>query len=336
MARAGVTYQEVVEAATKLVGQGKNPTVEQVRLVLGTGSSTTIANHLRQWRVNQEASVLTALKENIPAEMVAMLKGLWERLVNLSEAKLNVIQHDNQQTIAQLQQEVEKYKTNNQRWQNLFNQWRQEKAKLSNDLLTTQQEFEFANKEIVAFRATEEGLHRQLQEKQDRIEELNKLHQQTQSNLEHYRESAREQRMLDQQQFESQKQQLQNDIKNMREQWSIEKTKLLETNHQYQQKIQQLRNKVNEIQQEKEKYKNDSEHWQMQHAKLQIVHDEKSSTLFSFQSEVQFLNQQLKESNHAIALLENKIKLIEHEKWAIGQEKAILEGQLKQVKEVMY
>ncbi len=54
MARIGIGYKDVSEAATRLMGQGRNPTVEQVRLLLGTGSSTTI----RQWKIKKKSPSL--------------------------------------------------------------------------------------------------------------------------------------------------------------------------------------------------------------------------------------------------------------------------------------
>jgi uncharacterized protein (UPF0548 family) len=88
MARNGVSYSEVAEKATQLLGEGRNPSVERIRILLGTGSTTTVANHLRQWKANQEATTLTSAKENIPLELVAVMKGLWERVNNLSEGPL--------------------------------------------------------------------------------------------------------------------------------------------------------------------------------------------------------------------------------------------------------
>lgn len=89
----------------------------------------------------------------------------------------------------------------------MFNQWHPEKAALANKKLTLEQALDFAHKESQSLSGKYEGLLQQLQEKQARIEELHQLHQQTQANLEHDRESAREQRLLDQQQFEHEKQQ---------------------------------------------------------------------------------------------------------------------------------
>ncbi|MGE3920797.1 MAG: DNA-binding protein, partial [Gammaproteobacteria bacterium] len=53
MARTGVTYTEVAKVAVELEGQGKNPTIENVRQLLGTGSHTTIRLHLNEWRAQQ-------------------------------------------------------------------------------------------------------------------------------------------------------------------------------------------------------------------------------------------------------------------------------------------
>ena len=42
MSRTGITYQEVIEAITKLQERGKIPTVDRIRNQLGTGSNRTI------------------------------------------------------------------------------------------------------------------------------------------------------------------------------------------------------------------------------------------------------------------------------------------------------
>lgn len=49
-----------------------------------------------------------------------------------------------------------------------------------------------------------DALAQQLQGKQDHIDELNRLHKQAQLNLEHYHESSREQRLMEQQRYEQQ------------------------------------------------------------------------------------------------------------------------------------
>lgn len=197
MARPGVTYSEIAEAATHLVGQGKNPTIEQIRLLLGTGSSTTIANHLKQWREEQQGTSLLAAKENIPNELMEMVKGLWERVIGLSQEKMNATEADFKKRLEGAQQEVQKYKSNNQKWQKLFGEWQRDKAMLDVETDNLKNSVETLQESNTALRQQLSAQEAALKEKQSRIDELHQLHQQTQMNLEHYRESVRLQRLMD-------------------------------------------------------------------------------------------------------------------------------------------
>ena len=48
MGRAGIEYEQVATAATVITGRGETPTVGTIRKELGgTGSFTTISNHLK-------------------------------------------------------------------------------------------------------------------------------------------------------------------------------------------------------------------------------------------------------------------------------------------------
>ncbi len=49
MARPGITSFDVSKAAQQITGQGKAPTIEFIRILLGTGSNSTIGFHLRTW-----------------------------------------------------------------------------------------------------------------------------------------------------------------------------------------------------------------------------------------------------------------------------------------------
>lgn len=348
MARTGVSYAEVAEAALQLVGFGKNPTVEQVRLILGTGSSTTLANHLRLWKANQETSTLLSAKENIPSELVAVMKGLWERVNNHALEKIAVIETSHQQEIAELQKEVEKYKANNQRWQQLFNQWQQEKTQLAHDKLTLDQALEFAHKENALLSTKQDALFQQLQNKQERIDELHRLQKQAQANLEHDRESAREQRLLDQQQAEQQKQQLQTDIKTLHEQLIMQREKVsvlqnqqqtlnqayatLETNYaEVQAQHEQVKAKLEEANLSKNTYHHASQHWQTQHQALEKILEEKSHQFIEQKTAMHLLAQQIATIKQTLNETQEQNKLLSHEKWTVMQEKAHLEGRLSQM-----
>lgn len=348
MARPGVTYGEVMEAANLLVGQGKNPTIEQVRLVLGTGSSTTIANHLREWKKGQDESSLLAAKENIPQELMAVIKGLWDRLINQSAEKWQAIEADYQQSLEEAQQELQKYKSNNQRWQQLYNQWIIEKDQLANDKLHVEKALESLREEAALFKTKEIAFADQLQEKQSRIEELRVLHAQAQANLEHYRETMREQRLIDQQQFEQQKQVLQSELKALNDQYLFlrEKESIQERQFQALQSTHDALNQVYQkektlfeeqaktladVEKQKTEYFHANQHYQKQIEQLQQALDVKTSELMHAQSQEKIVSLQLDTAKHELQDALDQKKLLGHEKWVIAQEKAQLEGQLKQL-----
>jgi len=352
MARTGITYLEVADAATQLVGQGRNPTVEQVRLLLKTGSSTTIAKHLRQWKTNQESTHLISAKENLPTEFVAMMKGLWERVVDHSAEKVALVTNQYEQTVTELEQQLEKYKSNNQRWQKLYEQWLAEKNKFAIEKLTLEQALDFSHKEKNDLDAKVEANLQHIQEKNERINELHRLHKQTQDNLEHYRESVREQRLLDHEKQEQQKELLQSEINTLNSQLKIKQEKIFELqeknnvlqhqlstlNVQFEQlQSESANDKLQLINIEKEKfeYLHISQHWQNQFNELQKSFSEKTEIMLNVQTDVKLLSQQLMEAKTTITDLHNQNTQLNHEKWTLIQEKSVLEGQLKQMQKMI-
>lgn len=352
MARIGVTYGEVAEAAAQLIGQGRNPTVEQIRFILGTGSSTTIANHLRQWKANQESTTLISAKENLPPEFVSMMKGLWERVINHSQEQVSSIEVGYQQTIAELDQEVEKYKTNNQRWQKMYDQWIVEKNQFAAEQLTLEQALEFAHKENASLHAKQDSLLQQLQDRDVRIDELHRLHRQGQENLEHYRESAREQRLLDQQQFEQQKQQLQFEIKNLNEHAIIKSDRISELQQENQslaQSYSSLENdhaqtlslldhtkiKLQEVEKVASEQSSANLHWQNRFNELQNKFDLNAGHVIDVQTENKILMQQKIDISQSLKESQDRNQLLSHEKLELTQEKAHLEGRLRQMQEMI-
>lgn len=59
MARPGISYEDILEAITRLEAQGFTPSINNVRDTVGRGSPTTISKFLKQWR-EERASDQTA------------------------------------------------------------------------------------------------------------------------------------------------------------------------------------------------------------------------------------------------------------------------------------
>jgi hypothetical protein len=350
MARPGITYQDVAMAAFELKGQRKSVTIENVRAILGTGSIGTINNHLRKWKEAQHSTQKVASKENLPENLIALVKGLWEGVITQSSEQFYPLEESYKQEIAELKSELEKYKNNNQRWQKLFNQWQQEKMSLTNEKLTLEQALEFVHKENATLNAKQDGLHHQLQEKQERVDELHRLHQQTQHNLEHYRESAREQRLLDKQQFEREKQQLLTEIKALKEKTvrdhheitvlQQKNAALLElnlslerNNSQCQKDNEQLKIELRSSEKKYHEHFILCETYQNQNKQLLTTINDQSNQMINHQAENKTLSNQFAERTHELRAVKDQLKLIAQEKWELIQEKARMEGQLKQMQE---
>ena len=352
MARHGISYDDVISAANTLKGQGKSVTIENVRGFLGTGSAGTINQHLRRWKEAQYSTQKIASKENLPEPLIALIKGLWEGVLIQSTEQFAPIESAYSQEISELKSELEKYRANNQRWQKLFNQWQQEKNQLANEKLTLEQALEFAHKENSSLHTKQDALLQQLQDREIRIDELHRLHKQAQENLEHYRESARGQRLLDQQQFEQQKQQLQFEIKNANEQSMVQRDKIStlqqqnqtlihshsvieKNNAQMQSLLEQTKSKLEEVEKTTSEHLSASLHWQNQYHELQKKLDLKTSQFVDIQAESKIILQKQIEMQQSLKDLQDQNKLLSHEKWEIAQEKSHLEGRLRQIQEMI-
>lgn len=69
MSRPGVDYETIKQTAVKLLSQGIAPSVQKIREELGTGSNTTIAEHLKVWRDDYAKKTIHHLPANMPKEL---------------------------------------------------------------------------------------------------------------------------------------------------------------------------------------------------------------------------------------------------------------------------
>lgn len=86
MARSGIRYEEVKDAAETLLSRGLSPTIQRVREVLGTGSNTTISDHLKRWQQRLAEAPLAILPPAIPETVMAALDAFWKTAVQQAEA----------------------------------------------------------------------------------------------------------------------------------------------------------------------------------------------------------------------------------------------------------
>ncbi len=187
MGRAGIGYSEIEEAAHRLQGQGKAPTVDSIRALLGTGSKTTIANHLKAWRASQSEQ-----EGQLPQDLSALVKGLWERLHAQADERIKVIQitmeekiKEAQISIDQLQKEL--LETNTAL---IEEKLLKESEKLNKEELSTLYHHE--QQALVQLMERYEGMERQLKNAKEENARLHQLAHTMQKNLEHYQQAMQQ------------------------------------------------------------------------------------------------------------------------------------------------
>ncbi len=85
MARKGVTYEQVVEAAKAIEAEGENPTIQRVLQRLGTGSPNTIHRHLRSWK--EQSAPLKPATLKLPEKLQDALLAEISRQANEARAE---------------------------------------------------------------------------------------------------------------------------------------------------------------------------------------------------------------------------------------------------------
>lgn len=90
MPRIGIDYETVKHAAIKLLSQGDAPSVQKIRDLLGTGSNTTIAEHLKTWREEHAKKTIHYLPESMPKELTASFEVLWQTAMEQAQNQLAV------------------------------------------------------------------------------------------------------------------------------------------------------------------------------------------------------------------------------------------------------
>src|SRR3990167_865597 len=94
MSRPGVDYETIKQVAIKLLTQGTAPSVQKIREVLGTGSNTTIAEHLKVWREEYAHQKIHHLPAHMPQELISAMEVLWQTAMEQATQQLASIKTD--------------------------------------------------------------------------------------------------------------------------------------------------------------------------------------------------------------------------------------------------
>jgi len=104
MARSGIRYQDVKDAAETLLSRGLNPTIQRIRELLGTGSNTTISDHLKSWQQQLADTPKVVLPPTVPETVMAALDAFWKIAVQQAEAAFAEQRDRARQAVAEAEQ----------------------------------------------------------------------------------------------------------------------------------------------------------------------------------------------------------------------------------------
>lgn len=212
MARTGLDKADVKKARESLLAQGKNPSVDAIRVELGnTGSKTTIHKYLKELEVKNGQGVGDQI------DISAALQQLVASLSGQLRAEANI-------KIEEIQQEMEEQKEEHQKQilalrneiQAIIDKLASSHEKLEQEKLTHKQTQNALQHETVTRHTLEQhvtDLKTQLSTNEEHRRSLEEKHQHAQKALEHYRQSVKEQREQDLRRHDQQIQHLQSEIR---------------------------------------------------------------------------------------------------------------------------
>jgi chromosome segregation ATPase len=348
MSRTGITFKEVKEAIAELQGKQRNPTVDSIREILGTGSKSTIARFLREWKTEQ--GLHNGDEGQLPSDLQALVNGLWDALCNKSDTQANAYRQDcdikvveMQKHLAQSQQQNMALQARIHQLEEMLHQQTECSSQLQNKLILEQQD-----NATLTERAASLESHRQ--EQQTEIERMHQLVKHLQNNLEHYQTATQqlrqEQTLLQEKQrseYEQKITQFQSQVTSVttekfylqaqmeqltcaQEKLQADYQALNQLHHDAQIQQQSVAIAHHALQQEHERLVE-------QHQKLSEHFDAKNQAVIELQIQLKNNNEKIAALESALSKADDKIQTLRHDYHFVSQEKANLAGQLKQLQQ---
>lgn len=346
MGRIGITYHEVAKAIATLHGQQKSPTVDHIRGILGTGSKSTIARFLREWKTQQ--GLQNEDDGRLPADLLALVTGLWDRLQEKANKQTAEYQQASDAKITQIQQQLHQYQQRQTEGQLKIHQLEEQQHQQTEEntqlkaVLIAEQQAKIIGVERIA------ALECRRQESQAENERLHQLLKHVQGNIEHYQAATQKLREEQSLLVEKQRNEYEQRLSVLLTQGNIAVSEKSACQAQY----QQLAKTHESLMVEHKILKQEHSEISSQHEILKIAHDkiqqdyealkEKNKAdvtelavlqrnLIELQSTLKSRDEKISSQEEVIARANDKIETLRHECQFARQEKSVFEGQLKQM-----
>ncbi|OES24438.1 DNA-binding protein [Alteromonas macleodii] len=345
MARAGVTYHDVAKAAEAIKSRHQEPTVDRVREHLGTGSKSTIAPLLKRWRSDNGE---TADIGGLPNDLIEVVKSLHERVQQMADHRIEQARQEFEGFNQELRKELTDAKNTivqlTARQQDLESQIeRQNKEKGE-----AEKSLEDVRISLVKAKSQRDEAIARTTELKGSVAELKQENKDIREHFEHYQQRTAEDRQQERDQFRTITQGLKDQVRDLQHRLTQAESKaseLSEANAQLQSnagKLEQanvtlnreLNGKIEDIQDLKRdledaltKYR-DSQHKNEQLAEnVAVITTQKAEV----EKQVAVLSQAFETAKAELKACQDKIAFLTDENKVILQEKALIQGQFKQL-----
>lgn len=238
MARPGIMYVHVADAAARLAAQGKNPTIDSIREALGgTGSKSTIAPLLKRWKAAHQDTVAQA-ELGLPVELVLALKGVYEKVQADAALRYQQAEQIHQAKTIALQEKLQQAFAEQEALCNAHDGQARALA-AANARIQLQDETVHRQDVVLASLGSEKiGLEQRLADRATEVTSLTQQLQQVRVQFEHYQESVAQQRAGELQAAEQRHNRLEQELAELRQRQLVQQARLGEVQAQEQHLMQ--------------------------------------------------------------------------------------------------
>ncbi|AUM11028.1 DNA-binding protein [Ketobacter alkanivorans] len=345
MARAGVTYIDIAKAAEAIKSHGQEPTVDRIRERLGTGSKSTIAPLLKRWRShNTEATDISGL----PNDLVEVVKSLHERVQQVANHKIEQARKEYQAANENLQAELTEARNTITQLTARQQDLEQQNKGLIDEKTELYKALEDTRINLVKAESQRDEALTRVAELKAAVSDLKQENRDIRNHFEHYQQRTAEDRQHEREQFRAANQQLQSQVHSLSNQLAQSEShlsELLKANTQLQTMIDGL-NESNhalqlELNQKNETMKSLNHNLEAtlaEHQTSSRQNDELrekiaalTSRLSAADKENYLLAQALEKAEAELGSTKDKVAFLAEENKVILQEKAVIQGQFKQL-----
>lgn len=277
MARPGILYSHVAQAAAGLAESGKNPTVDSVRAALGsTGSKSTIAPLLKRWKAENQGAAAQA-ETGLPATLLEAMKGVYQHLQAEVHRKLEQAQAAH---TAELQAAAEQARNQADAHQALTSEHAalaQDMEQAKDALKQLQAEREEKALALATAESDNHGLRQRLADRAAEVTALRKQLEQVRTQFEHYQEASVRQRSEERQLSEQRCLRLEQELSGARQRSAMQDAAIVrqeaQVDHLHGHNVQ-LRETIETLQAGLEQARNERESHARQLASLATAHED--------------------------------------------------------------